>query len=156
MRPRSALLLSILFTSIAHAADRPEPIRLCVAVLENSSRHVVNPAWQRNQLVKALERNNKNKEVKQGKAARIEAVALESTSGPDPDVREKNCRFALFTNLTEVMRAGAPQVSLPPAGAVEVGTGPGDPRAYPPDYNTATVEYRLTRTGNPEPWASGW
>ncbi len=49
MRRLSPLLLSILFISIAHAEDRPEPIRVCVSMLENSSRHIVSPTWQRNQ-----------------------------------------------------------------------------------------------------------
>jgi hypothetical protein len=155
MRRLWPLLLSVLFISIGYAEDRPEPIRVCVSTLENSSRDIVNPTWQRNELIKALERTNKSKEVKKGKAARIEAVGLESTSGPDSDVREKNCRFVLYTNLTEVLRAGVPQVSLPPPGAVEVGTRIGDPRAYPPDYHSATVEYRIMRGGNPEAWASG-
>jgi hypothetical protein len=151
----STLLLSILFVSTAHAQERPEPIRVCVATLENSSRQIVSPTWQRNQLIKAFERINKSKDVKKGKAAAIEAIALESTIGPDPDVREKNCRYVLYTNLTEVLRVGEPQISLPPPGAVEVGTGAGNPRAYPPDYQSATVQYRIVRAGNLETWASG-
>jgi hypothetical protein len=53
------------------------------------------------------------------------------------------------------MQAGTPSVSLPPPGAVQVGTGPGDPRAYPEDYNTATVNYDLLRAGDPKPWSTG-
>jgi len=31
----------------------------------------------------------------------------------------------------------------------------GDPRAYPPEYHSATVNYRLMRAGNFRPWAEG-
>jgi hypothetical protein len=31
----------------------------------------------------------------------------------------------------------------------------GDPRAYPEDYHSATVNYRLMRPGNLKPWAEG-
>lgn len=155
MRRLAALLFSILVVSIAHAQNRPEPVRVCVSTLKNSSRHIVSPTWQRNQLIKAFERINKSKDVTKGKAVRIETVPLESTGEADPDVREKNCQFVLYTNLVEVLQPGVPQISLPPPGAVEVGTGRGDPRAYPPDYHSATIEYRITRAGNLETWASG-
>jgi len=155
MRYLSALLVSILFISVVHAQDKQEPIRVCVSMLKNTSPEFVDPAWQRNELVKAFERINKSKDVKKGKAAAIEAVPLESTDEPDTDVRDKECRFVLHTNLTRVVRLGEPKISIPQPSAVEVGTGPGDPRAYPPDYRSATVEYRLIRAGNPETWASG-
>jgi hypothetical protein len=126
-----------------------------VATLENSSRHIVDPTWQRNQLVRALERTNKDKAVKKGKSPKIETVALESSGEPDSTVKEKECAFVLYTNLTEVFQTGRPGVSVPPPGAIAIGTGPGDPRAYPEDYHSATVNYRLMRAGNPKPWNSG-
>ena len=107
------------------------------------------------QLIKAFERINKSKDVKKGKAAPIKAIPLESTEEPDTDVRDKECAFILHTNLTEVLRVGEPKISVPPPGAVEVGTSAGDPRAYPADYWSATVDYRVMRAGNPETWASG-
>jgi hypothetical protein len=137
------------------AQEKPAPVRVCVATLENTSRHIVSPAWQRNQLVRALERTNKSKDVKKGKAPKIEAVALDSAGEADSTVREKNCGFVLYTNLTEVLQAGAPSISIPPPGAVAVGTTVGDPRAYPPDYHSATVNYQLLRAGNLHPWNSG-
>jgi len=155
MRYLYALLVSVLFVSLAHAQDRQQPIRVCVAMLKNSSPEFVDPAWQRNELIKAFERINKSKDVKKGKAAPIEAIPLESTDEPDPDVRDKDCRFVLHTNLTRVARLGEPKISIPQPSAVEVGTGPGDPRAYPAGFRDATVEYRVMRAGNPEAWASG-
>ena len=154
MRYFYALLVSMLLLSIVHAQDKQKPIRVCVSMLKNSSPEFVNTTWQRNQLINAFERINKSKDVKKGKAAPIEAIPLESTEEPDTDVRDKDCAFVLHTNLTKVLRVGEPKISVPQPGAIEVGTGAGDPRAYPADYRTATVEYRIIRAGNPEAWAS--
>src|SRR5215467_4050686 len=154
MRYLSASLVSILLTSIVHAQGKQEPIRVCVSLLKNTSPEFVNPRLQRNELIKAFERINKSKDVKRGKVAQIEAIPLESTEEPDPDVRNKDCEFVLHTNLTEVVRAGTPEITIPPPGAVEIG-GVSDPRAYPADYHSATVTYRMVRSGEVANWASG-
>jgi hypothetical protein len=153
MRYLYTLLASILFISMVHAQNRQEPIRVCVSKLKNSSLEFVNPTLQRNQLIKAFERINKSKDVKKGKTAPIQAIPLESTDEPDTDVRDKGCGFVLRTNLVEVQR-GFSKISVPPPSAIEVGSTVGDPRAYPADYRTATVEYRIMRAGNLETWAS--
>jgi hypothetical protein len=147
--------VSSLFLSVVHAQDKQEPIRLCVSKLKNSSLEFVNPTLQRNVLIKAFERINKSKDVKKGKAAPIEAIPLESTDEPDAAVRNKGCGFVLHTNLVEVQRAGDPKIIIPPPGAIQAGTTVGDPRAYPADYRTATVEYRIMRAESPGTWDSG-
>ena len=76
MRRLSALLFFLLLTCFAYAQNRPEPIRLCVSTLQNSSHSAVDTAWQRNQLIKMFERINKSKDVTKGKAARIDTVLL--------------------------------------------------------------------------------
>ncbi|HTM89139.1 MAG TPA: hypothetical protein VL155_13115, partial [Terriglobales bacterium] len=155
MRRILSLVVLALLITLVHAQDKPVPVRVCVAALKNNSRHIVSPIWQRNQLVRALERTNKSKEVKKGKAPKIETVSLDSSGEADSTVREKNCEYVLYTDLTEVFQTDRPSVSLPPPGAVQVGTNMGDPRAYPPDYRSATVNYRLMRAGNFRPWAEG-
>ncbi|MGH9641684.1 MAG: hypothetical protein ACRD3Q_04610, partial [Terriglobales bacterium] len=104
--------------------------------------------------VRAFERINKGKDVKKGKAAPIEAMPLELTEGSDPEVRDKDCQFVLYSNLTEVVRVGTPEVILPRPGAAEIG-GTTDPRAYPDDYHSATVTYRMVRSGDIADWTSG-
>ena len=155
MRRFSLLLSSLLFLSIAYAQNSPEPIRLCIPALENNSRHIVDATWQQNQLVRAFERINKSKDVTKRKIARTEPLALVSNDEDDPEIRNKNCEYVLRTNVIEVQEAGRPQISGPPPGAIEVGTRIGDLRAIPPDYHTATIEYRLMRVGEVEVWASG-
>ena len=155
MRRILSLAVLTVLVPVIHAQEKPAPVRICVGTLENTSRNIVNPAWERDQLVRALERTNKSKEVKKGKAPKVETVALESSGEADTTVREKNCNFVLYTNLTEVLQAGRPSVNVPPPGAIQVGTGIGDPRAYPEDYHSATVNYRLMRPGNLKPWSEG-
>jgi hypothetical protein len=155
MRRLSALLSPILLMSFAHAQNRPEPIRLCVSTLQNSSRNLIDTTWQRNQLIKAFERANKGKDVTKGKAARIETVLLESNSETDPAVREQNCQFILHTNVIEVIDSGPSDISNPRPRSTQVGSAPGDPRAGASDDNHATVSYRIMRAGELEEWASG-
>ena len=100
------LLAVVLLSPFALAAQDTEPIRLCVAVLENRSHQAVSPEWQQKELIRALERTNKKKEVTRGTAARITVVTLESTSGPDPKVQKEGCGFVLYTELVDVQPIG--------------------------------------------------
>jgi hypothetical protein len=157
---RHLLLAVVLLSSLALAAQNNEPIRLCVAVLENRSHQAVSPEWQQKQLIRALERTNKKKEVTKGTAARIAVVALESTSGPDPKVQKGGCGYVLYTQLVDVQSVGTARVGTMPPGAI--GTGVTIGRVdEPPDMrrllHDATVNYRIVRGGggDPESWASG-
>ena len=155
MRQLSVLLSSILLMSLAHAQNKPEPIRLCVSTLQNSSRTVVDVTWQRNQLIKAFERNNKGKDVTKGKAARIETVLLDSNNETDPAVRDKNCQFILHTNVVEVIDAGDSDIGDPRPRSIGIGSAPNDPRANTSNDNRATVAYRIMRAGELKVWSSG-
>jgi hypothetical protein len=147
----------VLSSCFALAAQNAEPIRLCVAVLENRSHSAVSPEWQQKELMRALERTNRKKEVKKGTAARITAVALDSSSGPDPKVQKDGCGFVLYTQLVDVEPAGTPRVGTMPPGAIGAGVTVGkiDQRATRGQLHDATVDYRIVRGGDPESWASG-
>lgn len=153
------LLLTVLFSSsIALAAQNVEPVRLCVAVLENHSRLMVNPEWQQKELIRALERTNKKKEVKKGTAARITMVALDSTNGPDAKVKKEGCGFVLYTELVDVQQAGTVRVGTAPPGAIGTGVTVGrvdEPADMRRLMHDATVNYRIVRAGEPGSWASG-
>ena len=155
------LLLAVVFLSpLTLAAQNNELIRLCVAVLENRSHQAVTPEWQQKELIRALERTNKKKEVTKGTAARIAVVALESTSGSDPKVQKEGCRFVLYTQLVDVQRVGTGRVGTTPPGAIGTGVTIGKVDE-PPDFrrllHDATVNYRIVRggDGDTEAWASG-
>jgi len=154
MRQLSALLFSFLLISLAHAQSKPEPIRLCVSTLQNSSGTAIDTTWQRNQLIKAFERSNKGKDVAKGKVARIDTVLLESNSETDPAVRDKNCQFILHANVLEVIDAGTSDMGNPRPNSIGVGNVPNDPRAIGSNENRATLSYRIMRAGELEAWAS--
>ena len=155
MRRLPVLLSPILLMSFAHAQNRPEPIRLCVSILQNSSHNLINTTWQRSQLIKAFERANKGKDVTKGKAARIETVLLESNIETDPAVREQNCQFILHTDVVELIDSGTSDMNNPRPRSVQIGSAPTDPRADGSGENRATVSYRIMRAGELDEWASG-
>jgi len=155
MRRLSVLLPSILFISWAHAQNKPEPIRLCVSTLQNNSRSAIDPTWQRNQLIKAFERNNKGKDVAKGRAPRIDTIILQSSSESDPSVRENDCQFILHTNVVEIIDAGTSDMGDPRPHSVGIGSAPNDPGGISTNDNRATVSYRIMRAGELEPWSSG-
>src|SRR5215472_4243413 len=92
-----AFLVSILLNSVVHAQDKREPIRVCVSMLKNSSREIVNPTWQRNELIKAFERVNKSKDVKKGKVVAIQVIPLESTDEPLMCATKSARSFSILT-----------------------------------------------------------
>jgi hypothetical protein len=156
MRRLSGLLLPILLTFMVQAQKKPDAVRVCVATLKNSTPEIVNATLQRNELVKAFERINKSKDVKHGKVAPIEAIPLELREGTGPEVRDKDCQFVLYTELTEVERVGSPGIILPRPGAVEVSGNVGDSRAVSSaDYHSGNVTYRVVRSGDIADWTSG-
>ena len=59
MRRILSLLVLTVLVPVINAQEKPAPVRICVGLLENTSRNIVNPAWERDQLVRALERTNK-------------------------------------------------------------------------------------------------
>jgi hypothetical protein len=159
MRHLLLLLLPVVLSfPFALAAQDTEPIRLCVAVLENRSHQAVSPEWQQKELIRALERTNKKKEVTKGTAARISVVVLESTSGPDPKVQKEGCGFVLYTELVDVQPIGTARVGTTPPGAMGTGVTIGkidEPPEMRRELHDATVNYRIVRGGDPEAWASG-
>jgi hypothetical protein len=127
MQRLSGLLLAILVTSMVQAQQRPDAIRVCVFTANSTSGVAADKELQRNVLVKALERTNKDKDVKNGKAAPIEAIPLEL------EERDKDCPFVLST---DVGRFGASGIALGPDADV-------------------TVNYRMVRSGDKKDWTSG-
>lgn len=159
MRHLPLLLLAVVFSSSRPlTAQNLEPIRVCVAVLENRSHSAVTPEWQQKELIRALERTNKQKEVKTGAAAQVTPVAVHFTSDPDATVQKEGCGFVLYTELVDVKPVGTGRIGSTVPGAV--GTGVTIGRVdEPPDMrrllHDATVNYRIMRSGDPHSWSSG-
>ncbi len=159
MRHLALLLLTVVSaSSFDLAAQNSEPIRLCVALLENHSHAAVSPEWQQKELIRALERTNSKKEVKKGTAARIAAVGIDSPGDPHAEDQKKACDFVLNTDLVDVQPVGAGRVGTTVPGATGTGVTLGKVDE-PPDMrrllHDATVNYRTTRIGDPRLWSSG-
>lgn len=127
-------------------------------MLENRSHSTVTPEWQQKELIRALERTNKGKDVKKGAAAQLNAIALDSASNADASVRKEACGFVLYTELVDVGGVGNPRIGTSVPGAIGTGITIGKVD-QPPDMrrqlHDATVNYRIMRDGNPNSWASG-
>lgn len=159
MRHLSLFPLAVVFSyPFALTAQNSEPIRLCVAMLETRSRSAVSPEWQQKELIRALERTNKNKEVKKGAAARIVPLAVDSTSDPDATVQKQDCGYVLFTELVDVQPVGTDRIGRTQPSSVGTGVTVGkvdEPLEIRRLLHDATVNYRIMRGGDPHSWSSG-
>ena len=157
MRLLSLLLLAafLSYPSVL-TAQNSESIRVCVTMLENRSHSAVTPDWQQKELIRALERTNKNKEVKKGAAARITPVAVEPTSDLDSTVQKQDCGYVLYTQLVDVHGVRNGRMGQPGAVGTGVTIGKVD---EPPDMrrllNDATVTYQIMQRGSLHSWSSG-
>jgi len=153
------LLLAVVFSSpFIFAAQNPEPIRVCVAVLENRSHSSVSPEWQQKELIRGLESTNKQKEVKKGAVARITPVALDSNGDPEAEEQKEGCGFVLYTELVDAQPVGTGRIGTNMPGAVGTGVTIGkvdEPPDMRREIHDATVNYRIVRNGDPHSWASG-
>lgn len=157
MRQFSLFLLAIVFTyPFPLIAQNSEPIRVCVAMLENRSHSAVTPDWQQKELVRALDRTNKNKDVKKGSEARIMPVALDSTNDLDTAMQRHDCGYVLYTQLVDVHSDGTGRMTQPGAAGTGVTIGKVD---EPPDMrrllHDATVNYRIMQRGSLHSLSSG-
>ncbi|HEU5336953.1 MAG TPA: hypothetical protein VFU27_13370, partial [Terriglobales bacterium] len=90
--------------------------------------------------------------------APITAIALDSSSGPDPKVKKEDCGFVLYTELVDVQPAGTVRVGTTQPGAIGSGVTVGRLDVTPEmgrQLHDATVNYRIVRSGEPKSWASG-
>lgn len=84
----------------ASPKQAPPVVRLGVAMVQNQSRRIVSPKWERDQLVRDLNALRKGKKGE----VQIEAVALEAYTRDDAllEAAKKNCRFVVVTLLLDV------------------------------------------------------
>src|SRR5215469_5945352 len=102
------LLAVALSSPFALAAQDTEPIRLCVAVLENRSHQAVSPEWQQKELIRALERTNKKKEVTKGTAARITLLCSNPPAVPIPRCKGKAAASSFIPSWSTYSRSAQP------------------------------------------------
>jgi hypothetical protein len=143
------LLLVVLVGRFAYAQD---PIRICVAVMQNEAARSVSGTLERDRLVQALNHMKPDKKTH----VQVQGVALDAvtTDETNDEAASKKCAYVVFTTLTELRSADDPYQHMP--NTIE--TNPNsqwstqnNPRAQrmDPEYRV-TVEYKLYHTGGPE------
>lgn len=113
-------------------SDKPAPweqsrtVRVGIALMTNRSGRQASPAWERDQLVRELER----KRIDRKSSVVLEVVSLQASSQEDAaaEAAQKNCKYFVLTTMVD--RGRAPAISGGPDGVTPAPVILGnDPRA---------------------------
>ena len=155
---KQSCLLVFLFATTATAAlgqSAPAAVKLCVAMVQNTSDYSVNTQIQQSRLVRDF---NTAKKDKKGKLATVEAVAIAART-PDEagsEARDQGCAYVLYTTVASLRApsdAQRPQVNRPGTIAIgrdPIGAYPGTPESHDPVFE-AEVDFRIDKVDQPEP-----
>ena len=128
-------------------ADQRRTVRVGIAVMTNRSRRTAMPAWERNQLMRELQRLRADRKS----SIVLEAVALEATSREDasPEAEKKGCQFFVLTTLLDPSRG--PGISGGPDGVqpAPVIIGNANPN------HTLAIDFTILEVGTPRTLAEG-
>lgn len=136
------------------AAGQRRTIRVGVAVMTNRSGRQTSPVWERDQLVRELQRKRTDRKS----SVILEAVPLQSASKEDAgaEAAQKNCEYLVLTTMVDPRRApgmsGGPD-GVGPAPVILGNSKPGqilaidfavlevpDLRSFAEGTSTASVE----------------
>jgi hypothetical protein len=94
-------------------ADQKQTIRVGIAATMNRSNRQVIPTWERDQLVRELQRLRSDRKS----MVVLEAVSLQATAREDasPEAEEKDCQYVVLTTLLNPSRG--PGISGGPEGS---------------------------------------
>ena len=146
------LILSICFLSLCAFAQENRVIRVGVPIMKNLAGRSVPGNIERDRLVAALNQEKPDKKLH----VKVQGVPLEGLTPEDigDEAKQKNCDYVVYTTLIELQASSDPAMRQP--GTIQTNPGgvwnnPNNPRAQAlnPEYS-ATVEYKLYRTGNPD------
>jgi hypothetical protein len=136
------------------AADQKHTIRVGVAVMTNRSGRQASPIWERDQLMRELQRKRTDRKS----SLVIDAVSLDASSREDAlqEAAQKNCEYLVLTTMVDPRRgpgiSGGPDGIAPPpviVGNAKSGQilaidfvilGVSDQRTLAEGTSTATVE----------------
>jgi hypothetical protein len=94
------------------AADQKHTIRVGIAVMTNRSGRQASPIWERDQLVRELQRKRTDRKS----SIILEAVSLDASSKEDAgsEAGQKNCEYLVLTTMVDPRRG--PGISTGPDG----------------------------------------
>lgn len=116
-------------TSKPSTADQARNIRVGIAVLLNRSHRAVVSTWERDQLVRELQRLRKERKS----SIVLEAIPLDATSSDDagPEAKKKGCQYFVLTTL------------LDPSHGPAISGGPGGVQRAPVTIGNANTSQTL-------------
>ncbi|HTS08226.1 MAG TPA: hypothetical protein VMP68_21825 [Candidatus Eisenbacteria bacterium] len=149
-RTQRSLVLVILLASVGFAqadknsaSDQKQTIRVGVAATMNRSNSQIDPTWERDQLVRELQRLRKDRKS----TILLEAIPLDAAEREDAsaEAEKKDCQYFVLTTLLNPSRG--PGISGGPDGSQRApvllgNTSPGKTLAM----NFAVVEVGMART----------
>jgi hypothetical protein len=157
------LAASLCLMAIPALSQESRVIRVGVAVMQNKAGRSVPGNMERDRLVAALnqEKPDKKQHIK------LQGVPLEGMTPDDAgdEAAQKKCDYVVYTSLI-ALRSSTDPTMPPRAGTGSIQTNPGGAWSTPgshtpggqetgamnPEYS-ATVDFRLYRTGSPNPIA---
>jgi hypothetical protein len=152
------LAASLCLMAIPALSQESRVIRVGVAVMQNKAGRSVPGNMERDRLVAALnqEKPDKKQHIK------LQGVPLEGMT-PDEageEAAQKKCDYVVYTSLIALQSSTDPPMP-PRAGTGTIQTNPGGAWSTPGGQETgamnpeyfATVDFRLYRTGSPNPIA---
>lgn len=111
------LCLSVIGSGMAFAQDKPSTpekrtVRVGIAVMSNRSGRQASPEWERDQLLRELQRERTNRKSD----VVIEPVSLDAASREDArqEAAQKNCEYLVLTTMVDPGRG--PGISGGPDG----------------------------------------
>lgn len=128
-------------------ADQKRTIRVGIALMENRSGRSVTPAWERDTLVRDLQRVRTDRKS----SVILEAVPLESSSKEDagPEATQKNCQYLVLTTMVDPRRG--PGISGGPDGIARAPVILGNARPE----QTLAIEFTILDTSDSRTLADG-
>jgi hypothetical protein len=127
--------------------DQRRIVRVGIAVTKNRSRRHAMPAWERNQLIRELQRLRADRKS----SIILETVSLEASSREDasPEAEKKGCQYFVLTTLLDPGRG--PGISGGPDGVqpapVIIGNGSPD--------QTLAMDFTILEVGTARTLAEG-
>src|SRR6202521_5416818 len=128
-------------------ADQKHTIRVGIAATMNRSNRQIIPTWERDQLVRELQRLGADRKS----MIVLEAVSLETTAREDAsaEAEKKGCQYFVLTTLLNPSRG--PGISGGPDGVQPAPVIIGNANANP----TLAIDFTILEVGNPRTLAEG-
>jgi hypothetical protein len=128
-------------------ADQKQVVRVGIAPTTNRSRHQVIPTWERDQLMRELQRLRADRKS----SIILQAVSLEATSREDAsaEANQKDCQYLVLTTVLDPSHG--PGISGGPDGVQPAPVIIGNTNSY----QTLAIDYTILEVSSARTLATG-